>query len=91
MFCSSWIPTLSGSESEESDSSFDVPQKVTQKRSKPTSGSQKRRKQQRGRTLSTSSDEYGKKRRGKKKSHYVGGARRNTSNKVRYVQLSLIS
>lgn len=80
----SWIPTLSGSESEESDSSFDVPQKVTQKRSKPTSGSQKRRKQQRGRTLSTSSDEYGKKRRGKKKSHYVGGARRNTSNKVSY-------
>ena len=82
VFCS-WIPTLSDSESEQSDSSYEVPQR--RRNVRQTKGP--RRKQQRGRPRlqSTSSDEYGgKKSRKKKNTAFVGsGSIRSAKNKVR--------
>ena len=84
----SWIPTLSGSESEETDSSFEASVKTRKNKvinQRSSRGRKGGRRQQRGRPAdySSSEEEYGAKKKGRKKK--TGTASLRNSNKVRSV------
>ena len=84
----SWIPTLSGSESEETDSSFEAPVKTRKNKvinQRSSRGRKGGRRQQRGRPAdySSSEEEFGAKKKSRKKK--TGTTSLRNSNKVRSV------